>query len=348
MQISFIGDISLNDAYSIAAKNGENPFFAVSEILRAKDFVVGNLEAVVKNENQIHPFKQTVLSIDKTCLPLLKSIPVHLVSLANNHIYDQLLNGFEDTITYLDAEKINYCGAYSKNKSSKKVFIHELANCKIVYLNYVHPLTNPWFPDDCQIEVNIYDKNKIIEEIKKYKTQNYFTILLLHWGEDNSRYPAPWQRNDAKDFIAAGADLIIGHHSHVLQGYEIIEDKYVFYSLGNFAFAPLQTKEKIYEIDNWRQRESIIVNLSIDPHSQKVTYESIYLKELDVIPNKTDKLKKLSRLIPVMSNRIVWPFYLFYLKRIYKIYFYFLGNKRNPFKQLRKINYKLVKKIFKK
>lgn len=347
MHISFIGDISLNDDYSDAVKRGENPFAAISEVLKSKDFVVGNLEAVVKNENQVHPFKQTVLSIDKACLPLLKSIPVHLLTLANNHIYDQLSEGFEDTTNYLDKEKIHYCGAYSKSKQSKKVYIQKLSDHNIVYLNYVHSATNPMFPDDCKVVVNQYNRDEILEEIKKYKVDNYLIILILHWGQDNSRFPAPWQRKDAKDFIMAGADLIIGHHSHVLQGYEIIEGKHVFYSLGNFAFAPMQTKEKIYEIDNSRQRESIIINLLIDRNLLNITYKSISLKELNVIPYKSNKLKKISKFIPLVSNKIVWPLYLFYLKRVYKIYFYFFGNNRNPFKQLAKINTKLLRKIFK-
>lgn len=347
MQIAFIGDISLNDAYLTAVENNENPFQAIFPILSTKDFVVGNLEAVVKNTEKKHPIKQWVLSIDDKCLPLLKKIPVHLLTLANNHIYDQLEDGFRNTIEYLEREKINYCGAYFKNQSSKKVFIQELSFAKIVYLNYVHPFTNPYFPDDCAIEVNKYDKNLIIDDIKKYKNENCFVILIIHWGVDNSKFPAPWQRRHAKQFIKNGADLIIGHHSHVLQGYEKIDNKYIFYSLGNFAFAPLQTDEKIYEMDNKRQRNSIIVNLHIKENFSEVTYENIVLDGLNVVLVKNDLIKKLNRNLPLISNIFIWPFYLFYLKRIYKIYFYFFGNNRNPISQFKKINYNLIKKYFK-
>lgn len=67
-------------------------------------------------------------------------------------------------------------------------------------------------------------------------------MLNLHWGYDHTLVPAPFQRSLARRFARAGADLIIGHHPHVAQGWEVCEDTPVFYSLGNFNFWQFRMK----------------------------------------------------------------------------------------------------------
>jgi hypothetical protein len=159
----------------------------------------------------------------------------------------------------------------------------------------------------------------------------------LHWGMDNSRFPEPWQRKDAKFFVESGADLIVGHHSHVLQGFEKINNASVFYSLGNFAFAPLHPGTE-YELDPSRQQDSVVVFWTITNGNTSVHWRPIQLDQLHVSQAGMTKIKKLSRLIPFVSNALIWPFYSFYLNKLYKVYYYFFGHGRNPLSQLLKID----------
>lgn len=341
MKIAFLGDISLNDDYIKLYNNGENPFEEIETYLKTQDLVVGNLECMSMGNKGENVLKSTYLRTTSDTLNYLKKLNLKIATLANNHVYDNLESGFEITTNFLKENDIKYVGAFLKSDTySTKI----LENEEIIILNYVHLDTNPSLPNEANIHVNIYNKEKIINELKVQKNKNKFIVLILHWGLDNSRFPIPWQRTDAKDFINEGADLIVGHHSHVLQGYEIFKGKYVFYGLGNFAFSRHFNNGKYYEFGK-RQRSSIIVNLDIQQSKKVVSYTPIQLEGLNVVMAKKNKIPKLSMLIPLVSNILIWTFYKVYLNIFYKIWFYFFGVRRNPIKQLFKIDFCKINRL---
>ncbi|MBQ4293301.1 MAG: CapA family protein, partial [Lachnospiraceae bacterium] len=81
-----------------------------------------------------------------------------------------------------------------------------------------------------------YDPTQLLEEIRKAKEVCDFVTVFVHWGIERNTTPEEYQRAMAKQYEEAGADLVIGSHPHVLQGFEFINDMPVFYSLGNFIF----------------------------------------------------------------------------------------------------------------
>jgi len=342
IKILFIGDISLNGGYSDFANLKKNPFERIKDTFCDSHYVVGNLEAVSENKEGENLDKKTRLKVNYDSLYLLNQIKINLLTLANNHVYDQLYEGFNKTVEFLEKNEFEYTGVNITGEDISDIFIKRIYGYKIAFLNYVHNSTNPKFPKDCLINVNIYNNHKIIEQIVNIRESVDYIILLLHWGMDNSHFPEPWQRKDARLFVKAGADLIVGHHSHVLQGFEQIGNSWVFYSLGNFAFAPVK-EGKENELDK-RQRESIILHWIIDDIKNDVEWTPIRLEGLEVVPSSKSKLLKISKLIPFVSNTFIWPFYRFYINIFYKIYFYFFGNDRNPITQLKNINTNKLKR----
>jgi len=333
-KISFTGDISLNGYYKQMALQNEDPFVDIAGAFRNSDVVVINLEAVCESPDNEQHIKGTTLSIDASTLKFLRTIKTGIACLANNHVYDNLSGGFEQTIEILKEHNIEFVGASLVGEQNEPLAI-KAASKSIGLLNYVHESTRPGVGEKDRIELNIYDKKKIITDVAAQKTIHDFVILVLHWGQDNSRYPAPWQRKDAKSFADAGADIIIGHHSHVLQGFEKIGNSKVYYSLGNFAFSPIRMEDKI---DQNRQTETII--LSCEFSEEDIVYHEIPVRLLDHSPHEVSKsnIIRLSKRMPIVSNPFVWPFYIFYLNVIYKFYYFFFGNDRKPISQLRKIN----------
>lgn len=101
------------------------------------------------------------------------------------------------------------------------------------------------------------DKDLIIEDVKKLRPLCDLLIVSVHWSFERETYPIPYQRNMAHSCINNGADIIYGHHPHVLQGYEIYKNKHIFYSLGNFIF-PEYGILKNYPQD---QKETVIVKM---------------------------------------------------------------------------------------
>ncbi len=77
---------------------------------------------------------------------------------------------------------------------------------------------------------------RILGEIKRYKKPDNIVIVVMHWGSELDPVPRPWQQAMGRKFIDAGADAVVGHHPHVVQGMELYKGKPIAYSLGNFAF----------------------------------------------------------------------------------------------------------------
>lgn len=350
LKIAFVGDIALNDNYIKHYFNEKNPFENISHLFKRIDLIVGNLEVTCKGEIGVNKLKKPTLYTQVETLNYLNNLNVGLVSLANNHVYDNLRDGFQKTVNFLSQKKIRSTGAQlNKNNSNKNPWeILEIKEKRIAFLSYVHPETNPCLPENYDIEVNIYETDKIVDHIGKLTGKVDQIVLLLHWGLDNSSFPAPWQRNDARMFIRAGADLIIGHHAHVIQGFEVINGKQVFYGLGNFCFSPFTINNKRYELDHRKHTKSIMVIIDL---SQSVKFEVLPLMNSNdwiYSGNKTimTKFNIISKLIPFVSNILVWKLYVFYLSFFYKIYFFFFGNNRNPADRLKTINRKKIKRFF--
>jgi hypothetical protein len=193
-------------------------------------------------------------------------------------------------------------------------------------------------PLDFTVKVNRYEKEKIIIDIKELKSKVDHLVLIFHWGTrvEEGLYPDWYQMQDAKVFVDAGADLIIGHHSHTFQPFEKYKGKYIFYSLGNFCFANVHWIDskgvKKYLIPHKRRAyKSGIVNVVFS----KTTYDATvqYIKNTNgyIIPQKKKPLsyKLLQELFPVLKNKSIWKLYFFYNRRIDWLLRYFFGRDRS-------------------
>lgn len=139
------------------------------------------------------------------------------VNISNNHTRDYLDKGFTDTISTLKQNNINYFGENNK-------WIKEINGVKLGFLGYTG-----WQYTDRLID-------KLKKDIEELKAENCVVIINFHWGEENSYYPNSTQKSIAHYAVDQGADLVIGHHPHVVQGIEKYKDKIICYSLGNFCF----------------------------------------------------------------------------------------------------------------
>lgn len=236
--ISLIGDISLNGSLTFDSGNNKKRFENVSEYLNEFHIVIGNLETPVvsqktvnvKKKNQGGVIHGTTEEIIADILPLLK---IKYLTLANNHIGDFGFEGLGKTINLLNELCIGFTGAGIKDEHINPLSFNTCGK-KIALISYLHNSTNPLFTDE-RIFVNIYEKGKIIRDIKNCKIKNDICILSLHWGKDWSYFPQKYQVSDARDFIDAGADLIVGHHTHTFQVFEEFKGKPIFYNLGDFC-----------------------------------------------------------------------------------------------------------------
>lgn len=197
---------------------GENYFFEnFSEIFAQDDITIVNLECVLTDETQ-RVEKQFNIKGYPHYAGILSGSSVEVCSLGNNHTKDYGLASFEDTKEALEAVSVDY--AYED-----KVAYYETAGGIKVAMLSAHLLS-----EKEQMEPIL------METLEKVRKEADLVIVSCHWGTEGTQKLTAYQKNTAHKLIDAGADLVIGHHPHVLQGVEYYQGKIICYSLGNFSF----------------------------------------------------------------------------------------------------------------
>lgn len=198
-----------NNDYSYFFKN-------VSDIFKKDDITTANLETTFTNAD-VKAEKEFTFKAPPNYVKVLTSASIEGVNIANNHIRDYLAKGVSDTKQSLKAEGINYFGEGEK-------WITEVKGIKFGFLGYT----------------GFYYDNNFLNGLKKdiqdLKNNGCIVIINFHWGVEGSNNPNNTQKYLAHYSIDNGADLIIGHHPHVIQGLEFYKGKPIAYSLGNFCF----------------------------------------------------------------------------------------------------------------
>lgn len=347
IKISFLGDLCLNGNYINYFQKGINPFSFVSNKLASSDFVIANLECLTSGKTGSNPLKSIKLYTSEETLGFLKQLNVGMVTLANNHVYDNLLDGFESTTTFLQHNNISHIGAWKSNSTPRKSHLYEKNGIRVLFLNYLHPDTNPNLPVDSTLSISVYNHEHIINEIQEGRKNSDYIVLLLHWGGkvEGGLYPDRYQPLDSRAFIKCGADLVIGHHSHTWQPYEIINDKYVFYSIGDFCSDSVYKTGRRFRV----RSTSGIVHVSFTKECYKINIDffkkdGLFLKE----DNRFIKrIKFRNSFFKILKKQPFHYGYTFYLRIIEPVLYYFFGNQRNFFKKLKQINITKIKEFYK-
>lgn len=196
------------------------------------DYMMVNLEnpITLAKESLSKPY---VFKMHPRYLPLLKQARIAIVSCANNHIGDYGREGIEETMRWLDAAGVAYVGIGTLKKVRDPYILYKRGK-RIGFLAYgsngIHIAGNN------TVGSLPPDKEVIVQDVRRARNQVDFLVVSIHWGNENDVVPTMHQRTLGHAIIDAGADLVVGHHTHVLQGYEHYKQGLICYSLGNFLF----------------------------------------------------------------------------------------------------------------
>jgi len=206
-------------------------------------------------------------------------------TLANNHIFDQEVEGFFKTIEFLQSQDKGYFGAGENINEARKPFILTIDNKKIYFLGYDCYSTNSEYIAKCSSHGSSPLVFEYIEQdIKEYKKDGAdFVFILPHWGIENEFYPTSEQVSFARRVIDLGADGIIGSHTHTIQTFESYKNKSIYYSLGNFLFNHFKISEKETYYQHKYNKEGMIVEITIDENGLKFK-EYFFKMNDDMIP----------------------------------------------------------------
>jgi len=241
MKLLFLGDLFYDYDFI------RNDIYVLGKFLKDNDFVtVVNIEASLYGDG-IKRKKLYTLTHTEIIFKILKLLQVKIVNLANNHILDNGVAGFQKLIEGLTDNNIGYFGAGLNIKEAIKPYYLFVNNKKIGLCGF------GWKNEDCLYSgvqspgVAPLRKNMLLKVIQDIKKENALPVLNLHWGYEFERFPLPVHRRLAHTLIQSGAELIIGHHPHVIQAMEIYQGKRIFYSLGNFYFGSWRDKYQTHK-----------------------------------------------------------------------------------------------------
>ena len=227
----------------------------VSEELLAEmqnaDICMVNNEFQFSNRGTPMEDKQFTFRTDPKNVQILLDMGVDIVSLANNHSIDFGTEALQDTFATLDSAGILYAGAGDSKERAEQLQIIEVNGQKIGFLAATRVIpVSEWNIEYGQPGLfATYDDSRLVACIEAAKEVCDFLTVYVHWGIEREAYPQEYQTDIAKNCFAAGADLIIGAHPHVLQGIEFIDSKPVFYSLGNYVFAQTIVKTALVKVE---------------------------------------------------------------------------------------------------
>ncbi len=216
----------------------------VFDFLNKADLRVGTLETAIGDEPSFYDEKMKrladVIYAKDHDLIKLKQLGIDIVSLANNHFFDLGLKGAEHTIQLLDEMGIKHIGAGRNLEEAQTPVFRTINGKKIVFLAFCdwRNETVGWCPfaTDNQAGVNPMYDDYVVAEIKKYKAQSDYVVVMPHWGIEHTWITTSHVFRLAKKMMKAGADLILGSHPHRVQPVVNYKRTSVAYSMGNFLF----------------------------------------------------------------------------------------------------------------
>jgi len=273
--ICAVGDLlfDLGPRRLIAAQGGKAPLAKVAPLMRTADLTIANLETTLSNRGASVAGKPAnlIFNGDPRGVASLVDAGVDVVSLANNHAMDHGKIALQDTIAVLDKAGVKHVGAGMNSAQAWAPAILEVKGKKIAYVTATQVV--PAYFDSGASRAGIANgKNvdKVVATIRAARKKADIVIVSLHWGTEQSYTANSAQKAQARRFIDAGADVVLSHHPHVMQGIDFYKGKLIAYSLGNFLF-PYKTTEG---------RKSFILKFDLGPGGAKnVTATPVYLGE---------------------------------------------------------------------
>jgi len=238
-RIAFVGDIYVGGWVEdfILNYGVDYPYRGSLEFLLDADAAVGNLEGPISQGENPFPDKEFLLKMPPGCQAGMAEANLRFLNLANNHILDYGVEGLTETLTALDSSHIYHFGAGIDLTAAFREAVLEDDDQRIAFLGFSTTFPQEFWATDSTPGTAFPWQDRLIESIERCVQTYGIVVVSFHWSSELLEVPKDYQVDLAHLCIDHGADLIIGHHPHIVQSVEIYKGVPIFYSLGNFAFA---------------------------------------------------------------------------------------------------------------
>lgn len=274
----------------VLQSKSERIFHPIMPYINEADFSIANLEAPVAT-NKLTPIKKSgpCLNTWPSSIEVLKKIGFNVLTLANNHFYDQGQSGVNNTIDICNKLNILTVGGGKNVTEARKPLFLGHNNERVAIINACeHEFS---IAENDHGGSNALDLINIQEDIARVRKDNDYIVLILHGGIEQYQYPTPRMKRWYRHFIDLGADVIVNHHQHCMNGFEVYKGKLIFYGLGNFFF-PQLTGVKKSETWGYGYAVKLIFNSGVGyqliPYHQD--YDGITIRDVQTFNNEIELL----------------------------------------------------------
>lgn len=265
----FTGDIMLGRHVKKTIQR-HDPIIAFSGTgidLTSLDYLTGNFEhPIVDDEIKVEDKKRDkiYLSTEEEMLTGIKQAGFTNINLANNHMYDFGEEGIIHTIETLNQFDVPFVGAGKNRSEAYDIHYEEINDQKVATLGFTEVYTRDALTGIETPGVATSNMNMMLNKVHEARKFADLVVVHLHWGTEYKTKFDKRQQQIAEILADAGVDVILGHHPHVLQTVDVIDDTIVFYSLGNFIFDQgwSMTRETVFPVLTLAQDGQVEVELT--------------------------------------------------------------------------------------
>lgn len=220
--------------------------------------------------------KQYTFQVNPFYVSLFEDMGVDIVSLANNHVLDYGTDCLKETFVTLEQTGIAFAGAGNTREEASALKTYDLngETFGILAASRVIPVPE-WNIENRQPGVfTTYDETALVESIKKAKESCDYVIVYVHWGGEHTTELTDHQTYLAHAYVDAGADLVLGSHSHCLQGIENYNGSLIFYSLGNYIFNQNIEKTMLVKLKSVKDEKEVSLIPAYAAGAKTMEYEN--------------------------------------------------------------------------
>ncbi|CAH0289663.1 Capsule biosynthesis protein CapA [Peribacillus sp. Bi96] len=254
LTMTMVGDVMMGrNVEEVTEKHGYDYLFRyMKPYFAASDYVSGNYEHPALKDG-VSNYKEADTAIrlnsNKSGVKAVKDAGFSVMTLANNHMMDFEERGLLDTIDEFKNADMDYVGVGSNTADAKaSIDYADVNGLRVATLGFTDVYKKDAVPKNDQAGLLNANPDLLFEMIGKARDAEQgnadLVVVNMHWGQEYSSSATSRQTDLAKAVIDAGADIIIGHHPHVLQSFDVYKDGIIFYSLGNFIFDQGWTRTK--------------------------------------------------------------------------------------------------------
>ena len=251
VRMRVVGDILMCQSQLVFAKESgydfHNQFELVADILQNADYTMGNMEGTVGRYGKKAYSGYPLFNCPDVVLQTLVDDGFDFLTLANNHMLDRWFDGMKNTVDNVEKYGLSHVGAYRTQQERNTPVICEVGGIRFGFVAYTHTTNTQekvCDPDAVKYGVPYLYKSDIEGDIKRLREAGAEVVIAFpHWGKEYVREPDDTQKKYARKLAKAGADIIIGSHSHMVQpmGYQTVKESdgrqrkvFTMFSMGNF------------------------------------------------------------------------------------------------------------------